>query len=75
MKEYLKGFFAGFKKGIDWLHIVAFNRKAPRGICSLIALFMLPLNLLVIILGSIIKGKNYANEIGEEMIEQLEEAE
>lgn len=73
VKLFLESFAQGAKNAIEWWHIVAFNRKVPRCICWLIALITVPINLVIMLIGTII-NKNFINIISEEMDKELEEA-
>lgn len=73
IKMILEGFVQGAKEAIEWWHIVAFNRKVPKCICWLIASITVPVNLVIMLIGTII-NKNFIFIVSEEMNNELEEA-
>lgn len=48
--EYIKAFFTGMKTGIDYWEVVVFDNKIPRGICWLIAIITMPINIIVMVI-------------------------
>lgn len=72
--EYVKALFIGMSVGIRYWHVVVFNRKIPVGICWLIAILMIPINILVMVVGTII-NRYFVEETFDEMVEDLEEKE
>ena len=53
IKESIKGFITGFKTAVRYWHDIVFNYKIPMGICWLIAIMLIPINVILALVGLI----------------------
>lgn len=47
IKIFVKGMVIGMKTGVDYMDKIIFNNRVPRGICWLITIVTVPINLIV----------------------------
>lgn len=72
--EYIKAGLQGFEIGVYWWHSVVFNYKVPMGICWLIAIVQVPINILVMIIWTMF-NRNAVSDAYDEMINNIIEKE
>ena len=74
IKEIIEPLFTGIKTGIYYWYSVVFNYKMPIGICWLIGILTIPINIVVTLVW-LMFGKQSITDMYAEMINDIDEKE